>query len=466
MRRFDVRVCVSCSVSLLAACATVDPRADFDAARAQIRDATGVESVFDPDLPLATADDVRAVLEGGLTLDEALALALTNNRRLQAGFSELGVGRADFVQAGLLENPTLSLAFLFPAGGGRTRVGVDLMQSVSDIWQMPERKELARAGQEERLLELSRFAGVLVADTRAAYFESVAARAARDVGEANVQLANRVLAGVRRQVEVGVATKPDELLAQGHALAAELAYRRTERDEARGKQRLGALLSLADDLARVELIDPLPAAPLPSADVDVLIAISQRLRLDVQAARRTVATADARVAYERSRAVPETSAGVTTERPESGSETNFLGGVAGSIELPIFDTHRVQVRRAEYQRDAATKELEALLADAAQAVRAAADRLHTARASAEFVERELLPQAERGAALAQRAHELGDVTVLALLSSQSLVLAAREHLIDARTESLRASSELERALGAPLPVALRSSAAAAATARP
>jgi cobalt-zinc-cadmium efflux system outer membrane protein len=50
------------------------------------------------------------VLAGGLELDEALRLAPLNNRHLQAEFAALGVARADLVQAGLLRNPSASVA--------------------------------------------------------------------------------------------------------------------------------------------------------------------------------------------------------------------------------------------------------------------------------------------------------------------------------------------------------------------
>jgi outer membrane protein TolC len=67
-----------------------------------------------------------------------------------------------------------------------------------------------------------------------------------------------------------------------------------------------------------------------------------------------------------------------------------------------------------------------------------------------FVEDELLPQTERSAALARRAYELGDTTILVLLDNERAVLLARQNGIDARLEAARAQVDLERSLGAPL----------------
>ena len=53
-------------------------------------------------------------LADGLTQEEAVAIALWNSPSFQATLADLGVARADLVEAGLLRNPILSL--LFPLG--------------------------------------------------------------------------------------------------------------------------------------------------------------------------------------------------------------------------------------------------------------------------------------------------------------------------------------------------------------
>ncbi|NOT32152.1 MAG: hypothetical protein HOP15_17020, partial [Planctomycetes bacterium] len=161
----------------LVACVAVDARPDFARAREEIRATTGLEEVFDPEGPLLGAGEIEGVLAAGLGLDEALCLALLNNRRLQAGFQRLGVARAELVQAGLLRNPSLSLAFFLPSGGGRTRLAADLAARVSELWQLPARKNLAQAGLEGELLALSAQAAELVLETRRAYCEALAAGA-------------------------------------------------------------------------------------------------------------------------------------------------------------------------------------------------------------------------------------------------------------------------------------------------
>ncbi len=440
----------SLAMAVAAGCAAVDPRADFERARQEIRAATGEMEIHDPDEPVLSGDEIRAILADGLGLAEATRLALLNNRRLHAGFLAVGVARSDFVQAGLLENPSLSLAFLFPDIGGRVRWNADLLGSVADIWQIPRRRALAGAGVERRILELSRFAGELVAATKEAYYEGVAAREARTVARANLELARRSLAGVRRKVEAGVASKTDESIAESLFLGADFAFRRSERDEVAATRKLAALLSLEDDLLAVALRDTLPDPVWPAMEREVVVARSMAARADLRAAERAVAAAEAKVALERRRRFPGISAGASAERPEGGSSADFLVGPAAAIEIPLFDQNQAQVSRAEYELLERKKEREALISEVRQEVRAAVDKAEIASRAAAFATNELVPQAERGASLAAKAYELGDTTVLTFLEAQNVALAARRTQIDALLEAVLSRIAVERASGGPL----------------
>lgn len=447
-KTFPTELCVL-SLAAAGACASVDPGPDYDAARAQIRATTGVEQVYDPRAQDETVDALDAALADGLGLEEAARLALLHNRALQAGFLGLGVARADFVQAGLLENPSLGLAFLFPDGGGRVRWTADLLWSVNELWEIPAREALAREGIEQRVLELSRLAGELVAAVQTAYLEGVAAREGLELARADLELARRSLAGVRRQVEAGAATRTDESLAESLALSAELTLQRADRARSTALRELAALLSLERDLSGVELVDALPVPEAPPWSAEALVETGLQARPDLRAADRALAVAERRAELERLRRFPELSLGVSAERPESGADTDLLVGPSAALELPLFDRNQAQVSRAEHEAAQIRREREALAAQVAQQVRAALDRAAIAARAAGFAVEELVPQAERGAALSARAYELGDTTVLALLSTQRAALEARRVGLETRLEAALARLELARVVGRP-----------------
>ena len=86
-------------------------------------------------------------------VDEAVQIALLNNRELQALYSDLGVAQADLVQAGLLKNPIFDAAILFPvASGGRPKLELSAVWNFLDIFYVPLRKRVAAARFEEAKL--------------------------------------------------------------------------------------------------------------------------------------------------------------------------------------------------------------------------------------------------------------------------------------------------------------------------
>ena len=95
----------------------------------------------------AVVDAVRSMLQQELTIDEAVQIALLNNRSLQATYEELGIAQADLVQAGLLRNPLFGASFRFPdktVGGHRsTNTEFSVVQDFLDLLVRPLRKKVA-----------------------------------------------------------------------------------------------------------------------------------------------------------------------------------------------------------------------------------------------------------------------------------------------------------------------------------
>jgi outer membrane protein TolC len=108
------------------------------------------------------------------------------------------------------------------------------------------------------------------------------------------------------------------------------------------------------------------------------------------------------------------------------------------------------VSRAEFRLAELQKEYEARVAEVTQEARDAADPAAVAEEAAAIAHDALLPEAERGATLAERAYALGDTQVLSLLEAQRVLIGARRIEIEARLEAALARIALERTLGAPL----------------
>ncbi|MBW1784558.1 MAG: hypothetical protein JRL30_27920, partial [Deltaproteobacteria bacterium] len=95
-------------------CATTDPEAPFSQIRQQIRARTGSEIEWQRTSKAKRHLHHRIVsmLSDGLTLNEAVAIGLANNRRIQGVYQELGIAQAGVAQAQLLDNPHIGFAYM------------------------------------------------------------------------------------------------------------------------------------------------------------------------------------------------------------------------------------------------------------------------------------------------------------------------------------------------------------------
>jgi cobalt-zinc-cadmium efflux system outer membrane protein len=122
--------------TLLAGCAAHSTASDLDTVHTLVHERTQLELVArharDPE---AVDSDVSALAAQPLTLDNAVRIALLNNRELRADLLELGVARGQLVQASLFPNLDFDAQVRFPQESGRSRywefgAGIDLTQLI------------------------------------------------------------------------------------------------------------------------------------------------------------------------------------------------------------------------------------------------------------------------------------------------------------------------------------------------
>lgn len=432
---------------LFTACVQVEPRPDFEKARNLVEESTGASEVYDPYAPILSDADVTAIFADGLSLNEALRLAMVNNRDLQAEFQEIGIAHADWVQSRLLTNPSLDVLFRFPMDGGRSNLEAIVGGQLLELWRIPVRKKAARLNLESTILRIARRAGERLADTRKAYYAAVAAEELRRVGEANVALARLSFESVQSLHQAGAADAFDENLAQGPLLSAQLGLRMARVDAANAKRTLAKALSINRPIHDLTLTDPLPTKHAATNDPEVLVQRALESRLDLQAIKETILSLDARVHFERRKAWGDVGVGVAAERPPGSQD--WLVGPTLSLTLPIFDQNQAQVARAGFKLKQMIMLYESASIAVAQDVRASADRVNTASRSLAFYEERLLPQAERSFALARESYAAGRSTLLALIEVQRQLLDARRGQVALRLEAAASSADLQRVVGAP-----------------
>ena len=141
---------------------------------------------------------VQALLLQPLTLDIAVEIAVLNNKSLQAELFSLGVSASQLQQASQLPNPAIMLTRNVSDGDYSTELEFGF--NILSLLTLPKVRQLEQNRFEQaRLASAQRIAGI-IADTRDAYWNAVAAQEVlRYIGQvhtttqAGAELATRML---------------------------------------------------------------------------------------------------------------------------------------------------------------------------------------------------------------------------------------------------------------------------------
>ncbi|MGJ3700797.1 TolC family protein [Variovorax sp. AFSI2.2] len=396
--------------------------------------------------PLGHAAPGAAEPAGPLDLPSALALARQFNPGLSSAAREREATDAAVVQAGAWPNPVFGAQVEDLRRDNRTTT-LQLSQPIELGGKRAARVTAAERARDQAESALLARRSELRASTITLFFEVLAAqerlRLAQDsVGLAEVATraaANRVAAGKVSPLEENRA-RVAEAGIRVELLQAEGALRSARRQLAALWGNASPRFTHADGA-----LDSLPAAV---ADVQSRLSEAPVLRQ----ARLEVERRQALSELEQARRVPDITVSLGAKRVPadegmgSGSGRNQVV-VGVSVPLPIFDTNRGNVAEALSREEKARDDLLAaelqLRADVAQAT----ERLRSARATAQMLQRDALPGAEAARQAAARGFELGKFSFLDALDAQRTLFQVRNQHLLALAEAHRAAGELDRLLG-------------------
>ncbi len=392
----------------------------------------------------ATADDERvaAMLRDELTADEAVAVAMLNNPRLQVTLAELGIARADLIEASTITNPIFELEIRYP-GEPYHPYELRLAQSLIELIQLPRRRALGRAAFDAAQMRVSSEVLRFAADVRSAYYDLLAATQ-------HVALSRTAAAAAQTTAEVAMKQHAAENITDLDLENEQALYEQAKLDLARAEQRvllareaLIRAMGLRHAAAEWRLPETFPQLPPAEMDQTQLEQLAAAQRLDLAIARREVDAARQRVPLARLAALEETELDVHYEREPDGKHT-----VGPGIEfpIPIFNTGRASRTRAEAQLLRARHALNAIEAESSSQLRAARATVAEARARVEYYRDVVVPRRARIVELTKLEHNAMLVGVFQLLQAKQNEMQARRDFIEAQREYWSARTDLDRAL--------------------
>ena len=334
---------------------------------------------------------IAAMLEDELTAEEAVAIAMLNNPRLQVTLAELGIARADLIEASTIANPLFEFEIRFPGEPYRP-YELRLAQSLIDLIQLPRRRALGRAAFDAAQLRIGSEVLRFGADVRAEYYELLAATQ-------HVALSRTNAASAQTAAELAMKQHAAETITDLDLENEQALYEQAKLDLARAEQRVllarEALLramGLRNANAAWRLPEAFPELPPAEMDQQQLEQLAATQRLDLAIARRELDLARQRVPLARLAMLEETEVDFHYEREPDGART---AGPGIELPIPIFNTGRAARTRAEAEFLRAQHTLNALEAETSSILRAARASLAVARAQVEYYRDVIVPRRAR-----------------------------------------------------------------------
>lgn len=433
-------------ILLLTGCASVQTHQEWERVNHFALERTGIEIKWEQSEEDAKAvkDEVKKLISDGITMDEAVKIALLNNRNLQAAFEEIGIAKADLVQAGLFTNPNLSAIFRFPFGGSGTGIEAAGVFNIADFWQIPIRKKVAAARLETTMLQVSEDILNTAAEAKRAYISHSALSSIRDEMEKIKDHTEEWRDHLIYRQKFGYASDLDIYMANALVIETELEFAKIESDLLISRYRLNRALGLSHEQFDYEMLEALSEEINQLPELEQLISDALLNRPDVQAARLHVENARHVLALERSRIFSNVEAGAGYERGIEGDES--IGPDIG-IQLPVFDQNQAQIARAEYRLRQTEKELSAKIEEVREDVSVALERLSLLSLQITVIKAQILPKYTSAVEHAEKYFNAMQLNMLYLLDTRRKLLETKKHYFNALKEYHEQTVELERITG-------------------
>ena len=333
------------AAALLAGCASFSADGGFGAVEQAAKQRLGKDLQWSRSAADQAAIDQRvaALLARPLTADDAVQLALLNNRGLQASLQELGIGEAERVQAGRLPNPGFSFSRL--TRGSEIELERGLHFNLARLLAMPQMQQLEARRFTQTQGSVTLAVLTLAADTRKAHVNAVAAEESVRYRRQVMQAADASAELARRMAQIGNFNKLQQAREQSFYADAALNLAQAMQAQGAARERLTRLLGLWGEQAAFKLPERLPDLPTAPVEQPEIERSAMAQRLDVQGARLAAEQTAKNLGLTRAtRFVNVLELGAVRS---SSNEAPTQRGWELGFELPLFDWGGARIARAE-----------------------------------------------------------------------------------------------------------------------
>lgn len=373
--------------------------------------------------------------DDGLSEDEAVAIALWNNAQFQADMAQLGLARADLLEAGMITNPALSL--FFPTGPRQMEWTLTL--PVEFLWQRPKRLALAELNADQVAQDMVQHGLLLVKDVLTSYANLILARDRAHILQEEKKIQKEILAITESRLKEGD-------ISEIEAIAVRLDAARVEEDclrfinETRTEEiRLKTLLGMASDYGEIHLAPETLQFHQPFSEED-LLRVAYAARPDMRAAEIAIETAGKRLDWERSKIWQ-----LTASLDADDGFHEIAPGI--QVELPFFNRNEGGRSRAVAEMDQAAKKYLATRHQITRNVREAYHNYLSTDEILDLLRNNIIPDSIKSSEKAEKAYLHGEISYLDFLNFKRQLLDARLREADAAASVRKAGALLRYSVG-------------------
>ncbi|KWF26722.1 RND transporter [Burkholderia diffusa] len=434
----------------LAGCTTFSKDGGFGTVSSTATERLGKDAVIvktDADRD-AVAKRTHELLAKPLSMDDAVQVALLNNRGLQASYAELGLSEADLVQAGRLPNPGFTFSRT-RAGNGDLSIGRTFSANVLSILTLPFAAHIEGRRFEQTKLETADAMLKLAAEARRAYVNAVAAEQAakyaeqvKDSADAGAELASRMR-------QAGNFSKLDYAREQAFYADSIAQAAKARQQAVSAREKLTRMMGVWGTGTQYTLPERLPDLPKERPELKDLEQFAMQNRLDIQAAKlQTQGVASSLGLSKATRFINAIDVGYQNNyETDKGHEH----GYEISIEIPIFDFGSAKVARAEAIYMQSANRLAQTAIDARSEVRESYSAYVSSYDVAKHYRDEVVPIRKTISDELLLRYNGMLASVFELLADSREQVGAVNSYIDALKDYWLAETDLQQALGGRLP---------------
>lgn len=420
---------------------------EFHDVQSTIRERTGHTVLWTREASAREAADdrIRELLARELTVDDAVEIALLNNRLLQAEYENLGLARADVVQATLLPNPVFEGSYMGTINDrSDPSVEITVVENIVELLTIPQRRKIAKNLAASTKAEVSRQILSLASEVRAQFYAVQSDEQMLEMLRQVVQSTRGSLEASRRLREAGNITRLELAQQEAQHSRAKLNLQRAQLMALKERERLHILMGLWGEQVDLKIPPRLPEIPEERVDVAnieqraveaafVLEELRKRIDAEGQALGLTRATA----------LIPELELGASFAREDDG---NRLLGPLLSLPIPLFDQGQARLRRSHARLNQLLATYHQKAVEVRSVARTARDHLELARERARYAKQVDLPLADEIVQQSQLQYNGMQIGVFQLLQAkQNQIDAGRRYVEDMR-EYWLAHTELQAIL--------------------